>query len=149
MSDEKMLKNKLQRQLALYAFMYWTTYHNQYDVMVHFRYNNKRAMQRDFKDLEDAGVMKRKYVKHMKDSDTWSGDETAYENDNYEVTELFSEPVKDTKRKHLSKLNHLARVMRALPQTHFEFLEDYDSLEHPGPEDLNGVLDDAASKRDR
>lgn len=124
MSDETMIKNKLQRQLALYAFMRWTEYHNPYDVMVHFRYNNERAMQRDFKDLEDAGVIRRKYVKHMKDQNSWPGDETLDKNDNYEVTELMSDPIEDPKRKHLPQLNHLARVMHALPQTDFDELYD-------------------------
>ena len=127
MPDDVKIKNKLQRQLTLLAFMINTQFHSPYDVMTHFRYPNRRAMERDFKDLSDAGVIRKTYKKKDDSVSTFPGDET--ENDNYMVEVLLAEemPKIATENKHLSELNYLAHLIAGLPQTDFEELLEYES----------------------
>lgn len=153
MPDDVKIKNKLQRQLTLLAFMLNTELHNSYDVMTHFRYPNQRAMERDFKDLKDAGVIRKRYKKKDDSIYTFSGDET--ENDNYIVEVLLEEmPATAVENKHLSELNHLAHLIAGLPQTDFDELSKYESekfsdmreWEDDDWDDWKPELDDAVAR---
>ena len=126
MPDDVKIKNKLQRQLTLLAFMIHTDLHSPYDVKSHFRYPNSRAWERDFKDLREAGVIRIKYRKKDDSIETFLGDET--ENDNYQVEVILEEglPEPAKKDKHLSELHHLAKLLAGLPQTDFEELYRYE-----------------------
>ncbi len=140
MPDDEKIKNKLQRQLTLLAFMIHTEFHSPYDVMTHFRYPNRRAMERDFKDLRDAGVIRVKYKKMDDSVVTFDGDETV--NDNYIVDVLLGSEIKETVNgsPHLEELNHMARLIAGLPQTDFEALYQYEQ----GMKSKQPVLADAA-----
>ena len=146
MPDDVKIKNKLQRQLTLLAFMINTQFHSPYDVMTHFRYPNRRAMERDFKDLSDAGVIRKTYKKKDDSVFTFPGDET--ENDNYMVEVLLAEEMPEiaTENKHLSELNYLAHLIAGLPQTDFEELLEYEVEKYTDEREQDDVWIDRKPK---
>ena len=105
---------KMERQLILLNNIWSTTYHGPTELMQRFGIS-RRMLQRDLKDLRDAGILDLKYDK---------------QSDNYLVTDTppaFDQTSAGRRRQHLIRLNRLAVLIGNLPLTDMEELCRYES----------------------
>ncbi|MBO6148179.1 MAG: hypothetical protein J6O55_02435 [Lachnospiraceae bacterium] len=106
--------DKIIRQISLYSYITSTFYHGPDDLMGHFGIN-RRMLQRDLKDLRDAGIIRLKYYK--KDNNYVESDTPA----------VFDESATGRHRQHLMRLKRLTTLIDKLPRTPMYDLETYES----------------------
>ena len=105
---------KMERQLLLFYNIIATEYHGPDELMQRFGIS-RRMLQRDLKDLRDAGILNLKYDKESNnyiDSDT---------------PNAFDYTSTGRRRQHLIRLNRLAVLITRLPQTDMQELYRYES----------------------
>ncbi|MCR5251999.1 MAG: hypothetical protein K6E50_15500 [Lachnospiraceae bacterium] len=106
--------SKMTRQLMLYRNICRTTFHGPEELMRRFGIG-RRMLQRDLKDLRDAGVIRLELDKKQ---------------DNYVESKkdaAFDETAVGRHRQHLARLNRLATLMDKLERTDMEALFSYES----------------------
>ena len=105
---------KIIRQLLLYLNICKTWYHGPGDLMERFKIN-RRMLQRDLKDLRDAGVIRLTLDK---------------KNNNYVYAEkppVFDETSTGRHRQHLIRLRRLTTLMDNLARTDMDKISHYES----------------------
>lgn len=106
--------SKMTRQLMIYSSICHTYYHGPDELMKQFHIN-RRMLQRDLKDLRDAGIIRLKLNKA--DNNYIEADEPA----------VFDESSTGRRRQHLIRLNRLATLIDELPRTDMDELNQYES----------------------
>ena len=102
------------RQLKLLIYIATTTYHGPGDLTLHFGIS-RRMLQRDLKDLRDAGVMQVEYEKRHKNYD-----------ESFIDTGL-DETATGRRRQHLLRLRRLSTLFLHMERTDVYALEEYES----------------------
>ncbi len=105
---------KMMRQLEIYMNIQQTEFHGPDDLMRRFKIN-RRMLQRDLKDLRDAGVIRLKLDK---------------KHNNYIESDkppVFDESATGRHRQHLVRLNRIATLIDELERTDVYKLEQYES----------------------
>ena len=106
--------SKMTRQLMLYRYITKTRYHGPDELMEHFKVN-RRMLQRDLKDLRDAGVVRLTLDK---------------KENNYVYAKeppVFDESVTGRRRQHLVRLKRLTTLIDKLERTDLDRLSHYES----------------------
>ncbi len=106
--------SKMTRQLKLYRNICSTVYHGPEELMKRFGIG-RRMLQRDLKDLKDAGVIRLELDKKQ---------------DNYirsKKDPVFDDTATGRHRQHLLRLNRLATLMDKLERTDMDALDHYES----------------------
>ncbi len=106
--------SKMTRQLKLYRNICRTVYHGPGELMDRFGIG-RRMLQRDLKDLRDAGVIRLEFDKKQ---------------DNYmrsKKAPVFDETAAGRRRQHLVRLKRLATLMDKLERTDMDALDRYES----------------------
>ncbi len=106
--------DKIIRQIKLYTYVTSTVYHGPDDLILHFRIS-RRMLQRDLKDLRDAGALRLRLDR--KENTYIEADEPA----------AFDETAAGRHRQHLVRLNRLTTLIDKLPRTPMYDLEQYES----------------------
>lgn len=104
---------KICRQICIYNFMITTEYHGPAEIMDSVTGLSMRMLQRDLKDLTDAGLVSVKYDKATK---------------NYVKTEnepTFNESIEGKRRSHLIRLNRLCHLLHELDWNTQYLINDY------------------------
>ena len=111
MSSDK--ASKITRQLKIYYQLISSKIIGPTDLMNSFGIS-RRMLQRDLKDLRDAGVINVKYDK---------------EENNYVIVDdgCFDESAPTRRKEHLTRLHRLATLIKNLTETDIEELEHYES----------------------
>lgn len=105
--------DKIIRQISIYSNILSTVYHGPDDLMKRFGIN-RRMLQRDLKDLRDAGIIRLKLDK---------------KENNYIKAEIpveFDGSATGRHRQHLVRLNRLATLINRLPRTPIYELNTYE-----------------------
>lgn len=106
--------NKIIRQLSIFIDISTTTYHGPEDLMKRFDIS-RRMLQRDLKDLKDAGIIRLKLDRKDKN----------YIED--EKPAVFDETSKGRHRQHLIRLRRLCILYDRLPRSPIYDIEKYES----------------------
>ena len=109
--------SKMTRQLKIYLNILTTTFHGPEELMEQFGIS-RRMLQRDLKDLRDAGVIRLKLIKREK---------------NYAEAEepaVFDEASTGRRRQHLLRLKRLTTLINRLERTDIWELQRYESEPH-------------------
>ena len=105
--------DKMSRQLKIYYYLITRHFHGPEEFINDFGIGI-RMLQRDLKDLRDAGVINVKYDK---------------EENNYVIVDdgCFDESAPTRRKEHLTRLHRLATLINNLSETDIEELEHYES----------------------
>ncbi len=109
----RIINVKMKRQLEIYMNIKKTKFHGPDELMRRFKIS-RRMLQRDLKDLRDAGVLKLKLDK---------------KHNNYidsDKTPVFDESATGRHRQHLIRLNRIATLINRLERTDIYELEKYE-----------------------
>ena len=106
--------DKIIRQLALYIYICSTTFHGPDEIMNDFHIK-RRMLQRDLKDLRDAGIIGLRYDKK---TDNYVEDKKKAE---------FDEAAAGRHRQHLIRLRRLCILYDRLPRAPIYDIEKYES----------------------
>ena len=110
---------KIERLISLFQLMYdEEAFHGRREVFHHGLVNNLRMLQRDMKDLTDAGLIKMKYdAKH----DQYTG--KTIQTENFEIAPKAT----GRHRQHLMRLHRLCVLLYGLKSSEPSVIDDYEA----------------------